>query len=184
MDLTSLWLPILVSSVAIFFASFLAWMVLPHHKSDWKKLPNEDGFIKAVRDLGIPPQRYMFPHHSSPEEMKSEAFQKKWQEGPRGTFSMWPEAPNMGANMACTFLFYLSVSFCLAYLSTIALTAESDFMAVFRFVGTAAILAYCAGGIQNVIWFKRRMITDLIDGIAYGLITGILFALLWPGPVA
>jgi hypothetical protein len=54
-------------------------------------------------------------------------------------------------------------------------------MAVFRFVGTAGIVAYCAGGIQNVIWFKRRMITDLADGIVYGLITGVVFGLLWPG---
>jgi hypothetical protein len=79
-------------------------MVLPHHRSDWKKLPDEDEFVKAISDLGIQPGRYMFPHHSSPEEMKSEAFQKKWQAGPRGTFSVWAAAPNMGANMLCTFL--------------------------------------------------------------------------------
>ena len=33
-ELTSLWLPILLSTVALFFLSFLAWTVLPHHKPD------------------------------------------------------------------------------------------------------------------------------------------------------
>ena len=36
--LVSLWLPIVLSAVALFFASFLSWMVLQLHKQDWKKL--------------------------------------------------------------------------------------------------------------------------------------------------
>ncbi len=32
--LLDLWLPIVVSAVIVFVASFLAWMVLPHHKGD------------------------------------------------------------------------------------------------------------------------------------------------------
>ena len=28
-------LPIIVSAVALFFASFLSWMVLPIHRKDW-----------------------------------------------------------------------------------------------------------------------------------------------------
>ena len=40
-SLASLWLPILVSAVAVFFVSFLAWMVLPHHKKDINAIADE-----------------------------------------------------------------------------------------------------------------------------------------------
>ena len=53
-DLTTLWLPVVLSAVALFFASFLAWMVLPHHKGDWVKLPEEERFENAVRELNLP----------------------------------------------------------------------------------------------------------------------------------
>jgi hypothetical protein len=33
----------------------------------------------------------------------------------------------------------------------------------------------------NAIWFRRKILGDVIDGIAYGLITGAIFAFLWPG---
>ena len=86
----------------------------------------------------------------------------------------------MGANIACTLAFFLIASFCIAYLATIGLRQESDFMDVFRFVGTAGILTFCAGGIPNRIWFKRKMRGDLLDGLVYGLLTGLIFASLWP----
>ena len=54
-------------------------------------------------------------------------------------------------------------------------------MKVFRFVGTAGILTYGTANILNGIWFGRKMVADIVDGIAYGLITGLIFAALWPG---
>ena len=54
-------------------------------------------------------------------------------------------------------------------------------MTVFRFVGTAGILTYGTANILNGIWFGRKMVADIVDGIAYGLITGLIFAALWPG---
>ena len=38
--ISTLWLPILVSTVLVFVASSLIWMVLPHHRSDTRKLPD------------------------------------------------------------------------------------------------------------------------------------------------
>lgn len=177
--LADLWLPIVVSGIVLFFASAIAWMALPHHKPDWKKLADEDGFRSAIKTLGIGHGRYTFPHHASGEEMKSEEFQARWKEGPIGTLSIWPN-PNMGANMLRTVVFFLGASFTIAYLCTIVLSADADFMRVFRFVGTAGMLTYCAAGIPNAIWFHRPIATDLIDGVAYALLTGVIFGLLWP----
>ena len=71
--LVELALPIVLTSVALFFASFLSWMVLQLHRNDWGKLPREDQFLIAVRDCGIPPGNYMFPGCETSAEMNSEA---------------------------------------------------------------------------------------------------------------
>jgi fatty acid desaturase len=52
-DLTALWLPILLSAVIVFFASFIMHMVLAYHKSDYRKLPDEDRVTDALRNAGV-----------------------------------------------------------------------------------------------------------------------------------
>ena len=54
--LVDLWMPIVVSAVVVFFASSLAWMVLPHHKADVKIVSVGGGY--AYGTLGI-------THHGS-----------------------------------------------------------------------------------------------------------------------
>jgi hypothetical protein len=55
------------------------------------------------------------------------------------------------------------------------------FWDVFRFVGTAGIVTYGSANILNGIWFNRKMLADIADGIVYGLLTGLIFAAMWPG---
>ena len=112
--------------------------------------------------------------------MKSEEFNRRLAQGPSGTISIWDGAPKMGKNMFCTFLFFLVASFCLGYLATLGLEAGEEFMRVFRFVGTAGILTFSAAGIPNAIWFKQKMLGNILDGVAYGLIVGVIFAATWP----
>ena len=38
--LTALWLPLLLSAVVVFLASWVMHMLLTYHKSDYKKLPD------------------------------------------------------------------------------------------------------------------------------------------------
>ena len=40
--LSSLWLPILLASIAVFFLSFVLRMVSTHHLSDFDRLPDQD----------------------------------------------------------------------------------------------------------------------------------------------
>ena len=111
--LTSLWLPILLSAVALFFASFLSWMVVQLHRDDWRRLDREDEFLTAVRSLQIPLGSHMFPCPETPEQMKSEEFQRKCAAGPSGVITLYGKT-NMGMNLVLTFLYFLAVSFCLA----------------------------------------------------------------------
>lgn len=46
---TALWLPALVATFAVFVASAMVWMAMPHHKKDFAEAKDEDGFMDAVR---------------------------------------------------------------------------------------------------------------------------------------
>src|SRR5215212_5573966 len=101
-SLSSLWLPIILSGVALFIASWAAWTQLPHHKGDWKGLPDEDGVMSALRKFNIPAGQYHFPHASGHSEMKNPDFKRRMDAGPIGFLTVWQTTPNMGINMLCT----------------------------------------------------------------------------------
>ena len=82
----SLLVPILVSAVIVFIASSVIHMVLPFHKNDIKRLPQEDEALEAIRRLKLPPGDYGSPLPASVADMKSPAFIEKRTRGP-GTCS-------------------------------------------------------------------------------------------------
>lgn len=175
----SLILPIVISGVALFFASFLSWMVLQLHKQDWVKLAQEDKFLEAARGCDLSPGSYMFPGCNSPEEMKSAEFTKKIEAGPRGVMTVFDKV-SMGRNLGQTFVYFLVASFCLAYLTTLAIPKGGDFMKVFRFVSTAGFLTFFSAIVPHAIWFKCRIVGHLIESIAFAAIIGAIFAAMWP----
>lgn len=67
-ELASLWLPILLSALFVFVASSVIHMVLPIHRGDYRKLPQEDRVLDGLRDV-VPPGQYMFPCPDSMKDM-------------------------------------------------------------------------------------------------------------------
>ncbi|MCH8057392.1 MAG: hypothetical protein IIB78_05950 [Proteobacteria bacterium] len=186
-DLLQLWLPILLSAVVVFIASALAWTVLPHHRADFKPVPDQKKFDQALASLGIKPGLYMFPYSADPKAMKEPAFVERWKAGPTGTFNLWANCPSMGRNMALSFLFYLVTSIFVAYVCTLGLREGDSYLRVFQLAGTTAIMAYCFGSIPKDIWFntpRRAVVTCIIDGIVFGLLTAGVFGWLWPSFVS
>jgi hypothetical protein len=181
-SLAELGLPILLSAVAVFIVSWIAWMVLPHHKPDFKQLQNEDAFLKALRDLNIGPGVYLFPGCDM-KDMKDPEKKARWEQGPHGSLTLLASRPNFIRNLLAVFLFYLVVSVFTAYITAHAVPAGSEYLRVFRIAGTAAVMAYAFGGIPHGIFFgrtTRAMAMDVIDGVVYGLVTAGIFASLWP----
>lgn len=181
--LLPLWLPILLSAAIVWIVSAVVWMALPHHKRDFIRLPDEDGFMEYIRKSGIKPGNYEFPDCHSSGAMKSEKVQKSWEEGPVGHISVWKTPLTMGDKMITTFLVYLVVSTLIAYLTRVAIPGSASFGRVFQVAATAGVLAYCFSSIPNAIWwgsYKRTIVANVIDGIAYGLVTGAIFAWRWP----
>lgn len=183
MELTQLWLPILLSSVFVFLASSIMWMALPHHKADIKVLPDEKALTEPLAKLNLPPGTYMWPNCQSGESQSSPKFKARMDAGPWGSINILGCKPNFGANLALVFLFYLVVSVCVAYITSRSLAAGASCESVFWIACPTAILAYCAGGIPGAFFMgkpKRFMVTDFIDGVVHGLITAATFGWLWP----
>src|SRR5229473_569853 len=51
-SLSALWLPIVLSAVIVFVASSIMYMLLPYHRSDYRKLPEEDKLLAVFRVAG------------------------------------------------------------------------------------------------------------------------------------
>ena len=180
--IAQLWLPILVAAALVFVAGFLSWMLLPFHKKEWKKLPDEDGFFADLKARGIGSGRYMFPSYAG-EDCKDPAFLERWNKGPHGTITIWPRTPNMGRNLALSFVFYVVVGVFVAYLAGLVLEPGAEYLKVFQVTGTAAILAYLFGQIPDMIWFQRSLggfVLAVFDGVVFGLLTAGAFAGFWP----
>lgn len=182
--LAALWLPIVLSAVIVFVVSSLVHMVLPWHKSDYPKLANEDQVMSALRPLGIPPGDYMMPRPSSSQAMRSPEFIEKMKRGPVVMMTVMPNGPTgMGKNLTQWFLFSVVVSGFAAYVAGRALPAGAPYLAVFRFAGVTAFLAYSGALWPMSIWYRRAWTTTIkttIDGLLYGLLTAGTLGWLWP----
>jgi hypothetical protein len=175
----ALFLPIVLAAIALFFASFLSWMVLQLHKRDWKKIDREGEFMTAVAGFNLPEGSYMFPMAANQADMQTPEFQQKYAAGPRGILYLYPKT-NMVANLGLTFLYFLAVSFVLGYLASIAFKPGAEILSVFRFVFAGAFMMFLAAIIQHSIWFRMRIAGHVIESVAYAAITGAIFAGLWP----
>jgi hypothetical protein len=182
--ITSLWIPIVLSAVIVFVVSSVIHMVLPYHRSDLRAVPKEDEMLEALRRFDLPPGDYAIPHAGSPEDMKKPDFIEKMKKGPIMLLTIAPgAAPSMGRSLTLWFLYSILVSFFAAYIAGRALGPGAPYLAVFRFVGTAAFMGYSFALLQSSIWLKRSWVTTLkavFDGLVYGLLTAGTFGWLWP----
>ena len=182
--MSALWLPILLSSVIVFFASSIIHMALPWHKSDYPKMANEDQVMDALRPLAIAPGDYLVPRPSSAADMKSAEFKAKIDRGPVMVVTVMPNGiTSMTRNLGMWFVYLLVVGILTAYVSAHALPPGAPYRSVFRFAGTVSFVAYVLALWQMSIWYRRSWtitIKATIDGLIYGLLTAGTFAALWP----
>lgn len=183
-SLTSLWLPIVLSGVAVFLASFVMHMVLPHHHSDFRKMPAEADVMEALRRFNLPHGDYMVPKPGSMADMRSKEFQEKLNRGPVFMATVLPSGQRgMSAQLAQWFVFCLVVSLFAGYLASRSLDVGAPYLRVSQIASTTAFLGYVMARWSDVIWFKRSVSAALkstVDGVLYGLLTGGVFGWLWP----
>ena len=165
-----LWLPILVSTVLVFAASNLVWMVLPHHKSDTRALPDESAVLDALGKQGLRPGLYRFPWARSMAEMKDPAFVAKLDKGPVGFVTVTPSGPfSMGRAMGLWIAYLVVIGACVAYLTGRVLPPGAHYLEVFRVAGTVAFLAYSGAQLPAAIWWGKPLgvaFKEILDGFA------------------
>lgn len=183
--LAVLWLPILLSAVAVFVVSSLFHMVIPIHKGDTRGLSNEEEVLNVMRAGELPPGDYMFPFCTDMKEMGSDAFKARLERGPVAFMTVMPNGPlKFGASLVQWFLFSLGVGVIVAYVGDLTLPAGTGFSPALQVLGTVALLPYAFAYLTDFIWRGRsfRIVAKfMFEGVIYGLITGAIFAWMWPG---
>ena len=184
MPLGSLWLPVVVSAVAVFVASSIVHMVLKYHKADYRPFSNESEVADAIRKGGHGPGLYVLPHCADMSQMKDPAVIAKYEKGPVGLVALIPTgAPNMGKLLGLWFGFCLLLSFVVGYVARHTLSNGADGLTVMRVTGTVAFVGYGMGSIIDSIWHGVPWSNTgraMIDATIYAVVTGLAFRLLWP----
>lgn len=182
--IADLWLPILVAAVVAHIASAIMWTVMPHHKTDFGKMPDEDNVMAAMRKGGLSPGDYMFPYCASHADMGKPDHQAKLQEGPVGTMTVMRNGiPSMGPMMVQQLVFFLLTTVLIAYIGAVTMEPGTPYLKVFRVIATAAILAFAGAHTPRSIWFQRpwaNTFKEIFDGVVYGLLMAGVFGWLWP----
>jgi len=181
--LTSLLVPILVSAVLVFLASFVIHMALTYHRNDYRKVPSEDAFMDALRKFDIAPGDYLIPHAGTAANSRSPEFKEKFKRGPVAVMTVMRGDFNMGSRFAQWFGYLIVVGVFAGYIAGRALPRGAHYLAVFRFAGCTAFVAYGLALWQNSIWYSRSWATTMrstIDALIYGLLTAGVFGWLWP----
>ena len=183
--LTALWLPILLSALFAFVASFLVHTLFSYHESDFGAVPREDRVMEALRDAGVEPGAYVVPHAADPEVRKSEEYQERARRGPVAFLTVLKDPPgeSMGKQLFIWFLYCVGVSILAAYIAGRARGPGAEYMDVFRFTSTVAFIGYAVALWQDSIWYGRPWSVTLkntLDGFVYALLTAGVFGWLWP----
>jgi hypothetical protein len=179
MCLTCLWLPILLSAVAVFVASSILWMATPVHKGDFRPLEGSEEMAAWLARKRPPAARYMIGWCQPGEERQAPADPN----APRGILLVQYGGVNMGGTLLKWFLNVLVLSLIVGYLASAALAAGTGFTKVFQVAGCTAFLAHGGGAVAKCIWEGAPWAGvkgSLIDALVYGLATGAIFGAFWP----
>lgn len=183
-EMSTLWLPILLSAVIVFIASSIIHMVSPWHKNDYRRVPDEDALRAAVGPLDIPPGDYMVPRPVLRADMRTPEFLDKITKGPNLIMTVMPKGPwTMTRNLILWFLYTLVVSAFAACLAAVAVPPGTHEHAVFDYVAAVAFSGYTLALWQMSIWYRRAWSTTIkstFDGAIYALLTAATFVWLWP----
>jgi hypothetical protein len=177
-----LWLPILLSGVAVFILSAISHAALPFHQKEWGKLSNEDAALDVIRAGVSGPGLYSAPS-AADGAAKSPDVQAKMARGPIAFITVLPPGmPNMGKMMGLSLVYNIIVSVFIAYIASHTIAAGAEYLTVFRVTGTVAFMAYALSSAPDSIWFGKpwsSYVLMLIDALVYALVVGGIFGWRW-----
>ncbi|HSM91598.1 MAG TPA: hypothetical protein VLT47_01860 [Anaeromyxobacteraceae bacterium] len=181
-SLASLWLPILISAVLLFFLSAASHMALPWRKGEWKRIAGFEAVQGALK--GLPPGLYSFPAAPDPKQQMTPEWTERWAKGPSGWLTLAPPGPiRMGRNMALSLLVFFAVALLEGYVAAQALAPGAPYPAVFRLVSTVGVMTFGVSSAFTSIWYHRpwrAYLSDLFDALLFAFAMAGVFGWLWP----
>ncbi len=182
--LLALWLPILVSTVFAFIASFLLHMVLPHHRTDFDRIEDEERFSAELQSHDLRQGQYIFPYFGSPVDEKDPDYQKRVRTGPVGILTIGANRLSPSPKQLITqFVYFFLLNTVVAYIAAQALPAGSDYVSVFQLTGATSLVAYAGGHFCYPIWYHFRWAfawKAAADSLIRSLLIAGVFGWLWP----
>lgn len=180
-----LWLPTLLSTVAVFILSSIIHMVVPWHKNDFAKFPDEPGVLDALRSYNLAPGEYMAPRPASRSEMSSPEFAERVKRGPLVILNIQSgDSISMSRPLILWLIYVLVVSTLVGHVTYGATGGHpQDERVIIHTAGLTAFLAYAAGLWQQTIWFRKPALTSFkatFDGFIYAAATAWIFCVFWP----
>ena len=117
--------------------------------------------------------------------MGSEAMKRKYEEGPVGHLTVFPNGlPNMGKYLVQWFLWTLVVSLVAACLAgRVCGLSHAHAHAAAKLAGAITFIAHGFGTVTESIWMGRPWSTSakhLVDAALYGIGATLVFYWLWP----
>ena len=102
LSLASLWLPILLAAVAVFFTSSLVHMVFKWHNADYRPLANEDEVREVIRRSNPTPGQYVVPYCVDGKDMQKPGVQQKFIDGPVGFLLLCKQSDDLKMEQLAT----------------------------------------------------------------------------------
>ena len=181
--LTDLWLPLLLSGIAVFILSSI-FNTIWWHKHEFPAPPRQEDLLAALRPFNLAPGEYSAPRAASAAEMKDPAYQEKLRQGPVILLTVRPNGPyTMRRELISWFIYCLVVGGVAACVDSTLLPPGSAYRTVFHTVGLVAFAGYSLALWQAQIWFGRDLVATIkstIDGLIYALVTAGIFGAMWP----
>jgi hypothetical protein len=188
LPLLALWLPVILSTVAVFLIGGCAWLDLPHHRSHLQRLPDESAERSLLR--GLEPGRYRIPHSAGATDLRDRAFRQRYEEGPVGTLTLERQGRvGVGRRLGFTLAWHLVITCTTAWLlgRSWGLYPWAGMpvpaMDVFVMASGLTFGFHAFGLFPEAIWFSkpwRRIGWDVVDSGLYAFVTGGIFMLCWP----
>lgn len=178
-------LPVLVAAVFVFISSSLVHMVFKWHRSDYKRLPDEEALRSALRASAVEPGQYMTPFCIDMKDMQSPEMQAQWKQGPVAVlYVMRSGLPSLGPTLGKWFALNVVVAALVAHVIYTSMgIAIIDGHRLFHVAALTSFLAYAVGSVTSGIWKAQSassVVKDLLDALIYGAVSGAAFAWLWP----
>ena len=179
--MTAILLPAFVAAAIVWLAGSVIHMLLPHHKADYVRTPDQNAVRTALK--GIQPGQYLIPAPAKLGDWSDETVVAEAKEGPVGILVVGPSGtPNMGRLLSLHFLYCLVISLLVGYVAYASIGPGADYLTTFQVTATVAVLAYAGSQFSSVIWYFYKpsyAFKYLFDGVIYGLLTGGVFGWLY-----